>query len=410
MWHNLVNYKVRQNYCGPTCCPSLGKQFLLTTNNFLLQPMLRHTLKALVFILFFPVCLQAQYTIRGVVTDAETGETLPFANVFFAETTYGVSTDSEGRYVLNVTDPGTYDLIARFVGYQTYAISIRISEERDLRLDMALKPEEVNLGSVVVTAKKDKDWERYMVIFKELFLGYSANAAKCKILNEQAIDFYFDKKSNTLYAFAEEAIKVENKGLGYMLEYYLEDFSMNYSSMLSLYYGYTVFTEMKPRSKRQLRRWEENREIAYKGSLQHFFASAFKGRLEEEGYIIQEAKDIKGGRVLNPNPMDLSGVLRQGQSQLSVQLPFENYLYVTYTREGQSEEFRQFNNPSGLSLSVSATRVGEQVSWISLVEGKKAIEFESSGYVYDPISFITQGYWGFEKVADMVPINYKPRQ
>ena len=132
-----------------------------------------------------------------------------------------------------------------------------------------------------------------------------------------------------LYAFAEEAIKVENKGLGYMLEYYLEDFSMNYSSMLSLYSGYTVFTEMKPRSKRQLRRWEENREISYKGSLQHFFASAFKGRLEEEGYIIQEAKDIKGGRVLNPNPMDLSGVLRQGQSQLSVQLPFEHYLYVT---------------------------------------------------------------------------------
>jgi hypothetical protein len=66
--------------------------------------------------------------------------------------------------------------------------------------------------------------------------------------------------------------------------------------------------------------------------------------------------------------------------------------------------------PGGKLNSVSASRLGEQISWISLAEGKEAIEFERTGYVYDPLSFYSSGYWGFEKVADMVPINYKPKQ
>ena len=36
--------------------------------------------------------------VKGRVTDAETGEPIPFANVFFEGTTIGVSTDMDGNY------------------------------------------------------------------------------------------------------------------------------------------------------------------------------------------------------------------------------------------------------------------------------------------------------------------------
>lgn len=369
------------------------------------------TTAILLFVLCFSVQAQQVYTIKGKVTDAETGETLPFANVFFAETTYGVNTDDQGRFELKVKEAGTYDLIVRFVGYETYGANLRLNNTYDLELDIALKQEGADLGTFVLTARKDEEWQRYLKEFKELFLGYSPNATQCKILNEEVLDFYFDKQENTLHAFSKEAIKVENKALGYILDYYLEEFKVEYSKGLNTYFGFTVFTEMETNSKRRQRIWDENRKMAYEGSLQHFFSSVFEGKLEEDGYIVQVAKDVTNfGRVLNPSKVNLREWLNEGQSTLSRQLPFENYLYITYTKERETPEYVRFAKPGGNLNSVSASKLGEQVSWISLAEGKSAIEFERTGYVYDPISFYSSGYWGYEKVADMVPINYKPKQ
>ena len=40
------------------------------------------------------------YVIQGVVRDAVTEETLPFANVFLTGTTYGTVTGTEGKFQL----------------------------------------------------------------------------------------------------------------------------------------------------------------------------------------------------------------------------------------------------------------------------------------------------------------------
>ena len=374
---------------------------------------MRHPFTILAVLLFLSFSLKAQqtYTISGTVKDGQTGETLPFANVFFAETTYGVNTDPEGNFQLTVRQAGTYDLIVRFVGYQTYGVNLRLDEEQEIRLDISLTPEEVNLGSFTLSAEKDENWKRYLDEFKQVFLGFSKNASQCKILNEDNLNFYFDRKENALYAFSKEAIRVENKALGYNLDYYLEEFKIDYGRGLNIYYGYTVFTEMEDGSNRRQRIWEENRKKAYEGSIQHFFSTVFEGTQNDEGYIVQVAKDITNfGRVLDPKNVNLKEWLRDGQSELSRTLPFDNFLYITYTRERETPEYVQNAKPGGKMNSVSASKLGQQISWISMAEGKQAIEFERSGYVYDPLSFYSAGYWGFEKVADMVPINYKPKQ
>ncbi|WP_286746846.1 carboxypeptidase-like regulatory domain-containing protein [Roseivirga sp. UBA1976] len=358
---------------------------------------------AFLILFFIPFLAFSQYQIQGVVTDAETGETLPLATVFFAETTFGVTTDTEGRYTLSFSEPGSYEIVARFVGYATYVAKIRIEDERNVRLDITLKPQVLNLGSVVVVAREDKDWRRHMRLFKELFLGYSVNAAKCKILNEEAIDFYMDEEKNVLYAYAEEAIKVQNMGLGYDLEYYLEGFWVDYNSMLSSYVGFTVYREMEARNSRQKGRWDEAREVAFRGSQQHFFRAAYAGKLEEEGFKVARVTDMERGIPKNMTEVDLNELITKGQFEFSRRLPFNDYLHVTYLWESQSHEYIQIVS----SLGGAVTRFAEQVSWISLVEGEDHIEFYSNGSVYNPLSFVSKGYWGFEKVADMVPINYK---
>ncbi|WP_373400373.1 carboxypeptidase-like regulatory domain-containing protein [Algoriphagus halophilus] len=56
-------------------------------------------------------------TVTGVVTDAETGETLPFCNVFINNTTIATVTDMDGKYVLSNLEPGPLEIGFSFIGY-----------------------------------------------------------------------------------------------------------------------------------------------------------------------------------------------------------------------------------------------------------------------------------------------------
>ncbi|MBQ8760909.1 MAG: carboxypeptidase-like regulatory domain-containing protein [Bacteroidales bacterium] len=61
--------------------------------------------------------------LQGVVVDKETGEPIPFANIVLENggtQVGGTSSDFDGNYDINPIPPGTYDLKATFVGYNTF--------------------------------------------------------------------------------------------------------------------------------------------------------------------------------------------------------------------------------------------------------------------------------------------------
>jgi iron complex outermembrane recepter protein len=61
-----------------------------------------------------------QNVVSGVITDEDTGEPIAFANVFFANTRIGVSSDVDGKFMLERFPSGKYDLTIAYVGYTTY--------------------------------------------------------------------------------------------------------------------------------------------------------------------------------------------------------------------------------------------------------------------------------------------------
>ncbi len=61
--------------------------------------------------------------VKGMVTDAGTGEPLPGANVLVKGTTTGTATDADGHYVLNVSSL-TDTLVFSYVGYESRTIPI----------------------------------------------------------------------------------------------------------------------------------------------------------------------------------------------------------------------------------------------------------------------------------------------
>ena len=65
-----------------------------------------------------PFTLSAQRTISGRITDAETGGPVPGANVFFAGTTVGATSDTTGYYRLIIPGEGSYRLAISHVAYE----------------------------------------------------------------------------------------------------------------------------------------------------------------------------------------------------------------------------------------------------------------------------------------------------
>ena len=88
----------------------------------------------------FGFTLRAQ-VIKGHVQDAKTHEPLPFANVFLNNTTKGTVTDGKGGFLLkSIHEPGAYELVVSFVGYESYKTKISISENEIMSASIGLVP------------------------------------------------------------------------------------------------------------------------------------------------------------------------------------------------------------------------------------------------------------------------------
>lgn len=89
--------------------------------------------------------------VSGVIKDLSNATPLPFANVVLKGTTVGTTTDLNGEYRLPLS-PGTYTLVASFIGYEKLEQEITIDKSQNEKLDFELKAESIMGEEVIVTA------------------------------------------------------------------------------------------------------------------------------------------------------------------------------------------------------------------------------------------------------------------
>lgn len=117
--------------------------------------------KSLLLLLFtaFSVLAYAQQrpgSLRGKVTDAKNGETVPFANVVIknsvGEVITGGTTDLDGRYNINPVQAGTYRVEVSFTGYATVKIDgLQVDPNNATNQDFKLREESEVLEEVIIT-------------------------------------------------------------------------------------------------------------------------------------------------------------------------------------------------------------------------------------------------------------------
>ena len=124
-----------------------------------------------VILAFVAVTSSAQnLSVSGVVTDASTGEPIPFAFYQIKGTSTGGSTDADGHYSVSVPQNGT--LVFSSMGYEQKEIAVGGGRTK---VNVALEPDSQRLDEVVVTGMQKMD--------RRLFTGSTAkvDAAAAKI-------------------------------------------------------------------------------------------------------------------------------------------------------------------------------------------------------------------------------------
>ncbi|MDZ7338670.1 MAG: carboxypeptidase-like regulatory domain-containing protein [candidate division KSB1 bacterium] len=93
--------------------------------------------------------------IAGKVTDAETKQGLPGANVIIQGTTLGAATGREGEYYILNVPPGTYTLVARMIGYRSVLVrGVTVVVDRTTTIDFTLETTVLEMAPLVVEAAR----------------------------------------------------------------------------------------------------------------------------------------------------------------------------------------------------------------------------------------------------------------
>lgn len=89
-------------------------------------------------------------SLSGTITDSESGDPLPGANVIIAETGAGAAADVDGHYTIAGITTGSYTIQISFIGFKANEQAYSVSAGQNT-LDVALDPDYTGLEEVVVT-------------------------------------------------------------------------------------------------------------------------------------------------------------------------------------------------------------------------------------------------------------------
>ena len=412
---------------------------------FTFAVMIKSLLPALILLFTFTyVTAQNTFSISGIVRDKKDG--LPGASIYLSGYKIATVADNDGKFKLSNLKPGSYDLLVQIVGYLPYSKSVIIADQ-SVQVDLVLKENVAQLDEVTVRA--DPNRQKYINQFKEFFIGKTPNALQCKILNPQVLNVDFDITKSTLTVSTTEFLVVENKALGYRLKYMLDHFEFNSRTHIIYYSGHPFFEELKASATKK-KKYIAAREIAYYGSSQHFFRSLYANKSKEEGFIINKMIKI-------PNPNRYPEYLINANLEKLKTLPektgirktagkIDTALFSFWTKQKEMPRtIDKFSRAEVLTdtlvhdfnqnlkyisytdaLLIQYTKEKESLAYsntgfwifrpldvpeneISVANLKsEGVRFYENGGIYDSRSLLFEGYWAYEKVADMVPMDYVP--
>ena len=91
----------------------------------------------------------AQNTIQGVVTDANTNQSLSFVNIYLTDLEKGTSTNGDGYFIIDRLPAGNYKVLFSMIGYETQSLKLTIPTTN--AINIRLIPSAIEMESIIIS-------------------------------------------------------------------------------------------------------------------------------------------------------------------------------------------------------------------------------------------------------------------
>lgn len=379
----------------------------------------------LLILFFFAAnfCNAQTFSIKGRVVDAANGLSLPKATVYINNSTRVLLADDSGYFKFTLLPVGTYEIIISYVGYKTILQQVKLTNADHNGL-FQLNLKQTELRGVLILSNSTR--QKYMNLLRKNLLGYTYDAGKCIIKNPGAVQFVQGKFKDDILVYAEEPLEIENPVLGYTIYFNVVEVYFNTVTSASYFFGYTRFTDWIEREGFN-KKWIRNRLNVYLGSSMHFFRSLVQKNLQRQGFMIQKIATgltpLTENRIsIQPNGTDATvsnmrfsgGTIMKPLPEDSIIRSIEENNYQQFELLLQPQVYIKYNRNTELKLQLSKVMPTEGQPENTTITGlrlKKApILIDYRGILLTPMNVYFDGIWAYERLANMLPEDYKPEK
>jgi hypothetical protein len=376
--------------------------------------------------------------VNGIVINGEDNAKLASASIFINNSSKGTISNADGKFTLGGITEKNFELIISYTGF--VSVSLKITPENIGQFQtIKMVPRKETMEGISIMIPEKDGWKTWGKFFTESFIGQSNFAEECVIENPKALRFFNDKKHNRLTAYSNTNLIIKNKALGYLIKYQLEEFDYDFKNKIVSYVGYTNFHELETHSASKRTRWLKARKEAYYGSIMQFMRAVFADSVIEQGFDVREKiriynTDTLFNKIYLPGNMPTVRIGNDSYNSRAGEIPsfkkipdyvdlinlknlsfkdavtfdssskqkefyFDNYIQVIYKNANAKMDYIIANGlPKYLKM--------KQTSAAKLLSENPLI-IEKDGSYFNSMNMISSGYWGWYKMAEMLPSDYE---
>ena len=349
--------------------------------------------------------LQGQ-NLQAVVADESTGEGIPFAFVFLANSSVGATTDERGVFSLDLDldgEPGA--LVFSHLNYELRTIELDGAALRTDTFFLALNP--VELEQIQVEEKyRPRFRKKWLKRFNEAFLGVTPEKGQVVIANPEVL--FFREEDKKLTAAASEPLIVENKLLGYQVDFFLQTFELDLVTDDLLYEGSAYFKEMEWPHRKQKAKVKRNRKKTYQKTSRRFFSDLVQGRAKEEDYAIGFSALTPDREFIAFQPASLDSIAVRSLENDRFAIDVKGYFTVAYKKEIVNRKLPRSQFGPGMAVKNKAAKEGENSPATSYFRSRTGrILVNHKGIILNPLEVEEFGYWADQRMGLMLPFDYQ---
>jgi|GEM_PF-2744025 len=349
-------------------------------------------------------------SIHGRLLNRRNDHPIHYANVFLAGTIWGTTSLKNGDFTVENVPPGRYTLVIGMMGYKLVTKTVILKTVDAYLPAIKLKAKVIQTQGVTISAEEHLKWQKQLKRFTQAFIGYTPRAAQCRILNPLVLNFKEDRKTFT--ATASEALQIRNLALGFDIKLYLDQFEWKKNNNV-LIQSYTHFTYRDTSDIEIMAAWQRAREEAYAGSQHHYLRSLAAGQVYSQGFECYTLTDhpARQRRHIIRQAIDADTLCFHipGDNQAMIFQP--RYMQIIYNKINEPDYMHRLRRRKGIRPSALVTHTSSDIikhPTSLLISRASPQSLHKSGTLNNPSLMETSGFWGWMRIADMLPLNYLP--